>query len=86
MQAPWELKLRADTARARQLARGWRDDGACVPAALDPPAAARGGGAGGEYSGWELIDLVVAAYGVAPLRYRLGLGLRLRLGLGLGLG
>ena len=71
-EAPWELKLRADTARARQLARGWRDDGACVPAALDA-AAVRGGGGGvsAEYSGWELLDLIVAAHGVAPLRYRL---------------
>ena len=72
-EAPWELKLRTDTARARQLARGWRDDGACVPAALDAAAAAArgGGGASAEYSGWELLDLIVAAHGVAPLRYRL---------------
>lgn len=69
-EAPWELKLRTDTARARQLARGWRDDGACVPAALDA-AAVRGAGASAEYSGWELLDLIVAAHGVAPLRYRL---------------
>ena len=76
-EAPWELKLRADTARARQLARGWRDDGACIPAALDVAAARSGGGeaaaaARGTSAGeWELLDLVVAAHGVAPLRYRL---------------